>query len=154
MNALLGASKEFGEGREAVLAVCGLGLRATLARNTRKIGCGKVSTGTCSARKQLLDKTLRWLALITFDDGVLSCNTVQLQRRPLTHGMPTCQGGVVLDAVVDVEIAQVECIVPIVSAQEVRSILGDEEAKTRCEVVRLSDLRVELFERDSAPRVG
>lgn len=59
-----------------------------------------------------------------------------------------------LDAVMDVEIAQVERAGPVVSGQHICGELGDEEAERRGEVVRLAHAGTELLERDPATIAG
>lgn len=65
----------------------------------------------------------------------------------------TCQRTIVFNAIVDVEIAQVERIIPVVSAEHVCGEIGDEEAEARGEVVRLADFCVQLPEADTASGV-
>lgn len=59
-----------------------------------------------------------------------------------------------LDAVVDVEVAQVERAGPVVPVQHVCGVLGDEEAERRGQVVRFANASVEFPERDSATAAG
>lgn len=54
----------------------------------------------------------------------------------------TRQRTIVFDAIVDVEIAKVKCIFPVVSAEHVCCEVRDEKAETWGEVVCLADFRV------------
>ena len=58
-----------------------------------------------------------------------------------------------LDAIVDIKIAQVECVLPVISAEHVRCKIRDEKAETWGKVVRLANFRVQLPEANTAPRV-
>lgn len=58
---------------------------------------------------------------------------------------------VVLDAVVRVQVPEVEAVRPVVAPEEVRGLLRPDHAKRRCEVVYLLYDTAELGELDVAP---
>lgn len=58
------------------------------------------------------------------------------------------------NAVVDIKIAQVKCIRPVVAAQHVCGIFGDEEAKAWGKIVGLPDRCRHLLEANTATGVG
>ena len=58
-----------------------------------------------------------------------------------------------LDAVVRIEVGEVERVRPVAPAEHVRRVLGHEEAKRRRKVVSLLHERGQLAERDVASRV-
>lgn len=66
----------------------------------------------------------------------------------------TRQRTIMLDTVMNVEVAKVEFIIPIISAQHVRSKIGYEKAETRGEIVRLANCSCHLFESDTTAVVG
>ena len=58
------------------------------------------------------------------------------------------------NAVVDIKIAQIESVSPVVAAQHVCSVFGDEEAKAWGKVVGLPNCCGHVLEADTATRVG
>lgn len=43
------------------------------------------------------------------------------------------------DTIVNVEVAQIKSVIPVISAKHVGSVFGDEEAETGGEIVRLTN---------------
>ncbi len=66
----------------------------------------------------------------------------------------TDHGSVMFDAVMHVDIAQVECAGPVVPGQHVCGELGNEEAERRSEVVCLANASIQLPESDTATTAG
>lgn len=91
---------------------------------------------------------------------ILACHVHgQVSRLPIATNecygrrLRTGEGRVVLDAVVRVEVAEVEGVGPVVAAEHVRGVLGHEEAERRREVVRRADRARHVSERDPPPRM-
>lgn len=53
-----------------------------------------------------------------------------------------------LDPIVQIQLLQVEFVLPVTLIQQLRRVVRNEEAERRREVVRLSDERVQLAEGD------
>ena len=63
----------------------------------------------------------------------------------------TGERGVVLNAVVHINIAEVELACPIVSGKHVGRVFGDEEAERRGKVIRRTNFGVQFAECDVSP---
>ena len=136
-----------------------LRLDAPLAQETRHVRGDEVSIGPSAGSEHALNERLGDLALVGVLGRVqtlagLFASIQKDQYEGYAGWIHTDERPIMLDAVVHVEIGEVERVRPVAPVEHVCRVVGHEEAERGRKVVRLPHQRGELLELDVTTRMG